>query len=84
MKWLDTLSEEEHKHLCKCVEENSRTLYTTVNDAAAVSLCEKGLLYQGNLGSQMHYPFIIPDQVWNQLKKHQEKYFSDDGHRCNL
>jgi hypothetical protein len=68
--YLDTLSEEERALLFAMRELNQRSISRPITDPVAISLKQKGLLLQGSgVGHMMNWPFVIPANVWKELKR---------------
>nr|HAT1990619.1 hypothetical protein [Legionella pneumophila] len=72
LRRLESLSDGEKELLKECIANNQQSIVRPITDSAANSLCQKGLLMQADQGHIMDYPFIVPDKVWNYLKKNKD------------
>jgi hypothetical protein len=93
---LQTLSDKEAMILAYCLYKKHRTITLPLTDAAANSLCHKGLLIRATgMGMPSDWPFTIPDFVWEELKEseneilpqselqHMKEVFEDFEHYKN-
>jgi len=65
---LETLTGGERLILQHCVATGEQTVFLSLGDPFANSLCHKGLLVIGSSGHSWSYPFMIPNDIWSFLQ----------------
>lgn len=72
LEYLNSLSREEVEVLTGAVKRNQRTIVGDATNFILQSLCKKGLLTMSSgLCDVLHYPFIIPEFVYDELKNYE-------------
>ena len=70
---LKSLSADEIAIFIECIESHTQTIILQIDDSAAVSLVNKGLLSKSyGCINILKYPYLIPDFVWNHLVPQKE------------
>jgi len=75
LKYMDTLSRDEERAFYVAISGNQQTIYMNFEDSAGISLLHKKLVVKCACDEKQDpnkiWAYIIPDFVWNKLKKMQ-------------
>lgn len=64
---IETLNDNELFFIRYCLYKMHRTVYLPVGNAAAESLCHKGLMEKASMGDTTAFPFTVPQRIWKRL-----------------
>ncbi|MCA0025486.1 MULTISPECIES: hypothetical protein [unclassified Mesorhizobium] len=79
LKRLDHLSRKEVGYFAQALRNNSQSITGWVHSADLSTLMDKGLLTTpGGNHHQDHYPFWIPDLVWQELLGRRDEFIAKD------
>ncbi len=77
IRYLDSLSTNELKHICQSLKLNESTIVLNGGDPFALGLCHKGILENAGTGKKEDYtPFIFPEHIWQYLIQHKQEIYS--------
>jgi len=79
LRYLDTLSNIEREILSYLVQTNRQSFTTDMAGDLIGTLKQKGLIEMGSgVHSALNWPFIVPNFVWEELKRRQDEFNTAD------
>ena len=78
LKELDEISNEEKKLLGQLLKAGAKVAPLDWKDSVAGALVARGLLQRDvdNMHPRMHWPHVIPDPVWNEMKRRRDEFIT--------
>lgn len=75
---LDSLNGDERFLLYYCLGYNEQTVYVRYDEPAALSLCQKSLLYRSHDGRPFAWPYTVPREIWEYLQDHRREFLPEE------